>query len=283
MDFEKLGRRTRLISTLTKILTYAILILGVMAVAFPLLWAVSASLKSNNEVFVIPIQWIPTEFHWENYIEPFRERSFIRYFGNSIFAAGVTMILSLFVSSLAGYGLAKYNFFGKNFVFLGILSTMMLPVQVILIPLYLVVRDLGWLDTYAGLIIPQAITAFGIFLMRQHILSIPDDYIDAARIDGSSEFGIYFRIILPMTKSSLAALAIFSFLGSWDSFLWPLVVITTDKLRTLPLGLSLFFSEYSSNYSQALAVSIVIMIPVLIVFVLMERQFVEGLTRSGLK
>jgi multiple sugar transport system permease protein len=283
MNYDKLSQQNRARRVITRFLIYALLFIGVLIIAFPLVWAFLSSLKTNAEIFVIPIEWFPKELHWENYIEPFQERSFIRYFGNSIFAAASTMVLSLFVSSLAGYSLAKYDYFGKNLVFLAILSTMMLPVQVILIPLYLVVRDLGWLDTYAGLIIPQAITAFGIFLMRQHILSIPDDYIDAARIDGSSEFGIYWRVILPMTRSSLAALAIFSFLGSWDSFLWPLVVITKEKLRTLPLGLSLFFSEYSSNYSQALAVSIVIMIPVLIVFVLMERQFVEGLTRSGLK
>lgn len=265
------------------ILVYGILILGMAAILFPLLWALASSLKANTEIFVIPMQWIPKKLHWENYIMPFQEKSFTRYFANSFFAAFTTMFLSLFVSSLAGYSLAKYNYFGKNYVFLGILSTMMLPVQVILVPLYLVVRNLGWLDSYAGLIIPQAITAFGIFLMRQHILTIPDDYIDAARIDGSSEFGIYWRVILPMSKSALSALAIFSFLGSWDSFLWPLVVVTKNNMRTLPLGISLFFTEYSSVYNQALAVAITIMIPVLIVFILMEKQFVEGLTRSGLK
>lgn len=264
-------------------LVYGILITGVAAILFPLLWAFSSSLKTNQEIFVIPYQWIPKEFHWENYILPFQEKTFTRYLFNSLFAAFASMVLSLLVSGLAGFSLAKYNYSGKNLVFLAILSTMMLPVQVILIPLYLVVKDLGWLDTYAGLIIPQAITAFGIFLMRQHILTIPDDYIDAARIDGSSEFGIFWRVILPMSKSALAALAIFSFLGSWDSFIWPLVVITKNDLRTLPLGISLFFTEYSSVYNQALAVAITIMIPVLIVFVLMEKQFVEGLTRSGLK
>jgi ABC-type glycerol-3-phosphate transport system permease component len=280
---SNLAKKRKILNLLGSIFVYSMLLLGVSAILFPLLWAFSSSLKANNEIFVIPMQWIPKKLHWENYILPFQERSFTRYFANSLFAGFSTMFLSLFVSSLAGFSLAKYNYFGKNYIFLAILSTMMLPVQVILVPLFLVVRSLGWLDSYAGLIIPQAITAFGIFLMRQHILTIPDDYIDAARIDGSSEFGIYWRVILPMSKSALSALAIFSFLGSWDSFLWPLVVVTKNQMRTLPLGISLFFTEYSSVYNQALAVAIIIMIPMLIVFLLMEKQFVEGIARSGLK
>ncbi len=187
------------------------------------------------------------------------------------------------VASLAGFSLAKFDYAGKNLVFLAILATMMLPVQVILIPLYLVVRDLGWLDSYKGLILPQAVTAFSIFLMRQHILTLPDDYVDAARIDGSSELGILWRVILPMSKPVLSAISVFSFLGSWDSFLWPMVVITKSSLRTIPLGISLFFTEYSTQYNQALAVAIMVMVPVLVLYTILQNQFVEGMTRSGLK
>jgi ABC-type glycerol-3-phosphate transport system permease component len=193
------------------------------------------------------------------------------------------VVFSILIASLAGFSLAKYNYFGKNFVFVAILATMMLPVQVILIPLFLVVKDLGWLDSYRGLIIPQALTAFAIFLMRQHILTIPDDYIDAARIDGSSELNILWRVVLPMSKPVISAVAVFSFLGSWDSFLWPMVVITKGSLRTIPLGISLFFTEYSTQYNQALAVAIMVMIPVLILYTILQNQFVEGMTRSGLK
>jgi multiple sugar transport system permease protein len=156
-------------------------------------------------------------------------------------------------------------------------------VQVILVPLYLVVRDLGWLDSYQGLILPQAVNAFSIFLMRQHIMAIPDDYIEAARLDGASEIGILWRVLLPMSRSALSAVVIFSFLASWDSYVWPLVVVTKEQFRTLPLGLSLFFSEYSSDYGQALAAAIMIMIPMLLLFIALQRHFVEGLTRSGLK
>lgn len=268
---------------ITQLLSYAILIVGMLAIGFPILWTLVSSFKAPGEIFDVPMRWIPQTFYFENYTKPFTQTNFGVYFFNSFLAAGVTVVLSIAVASLAGFSLAKYNYFGKNFVFLAILATMMLPVQVILIPLYLVVRDLGWLDTYRGLIIPQAVTAFSIFLMRQHILTIPDDYIDAARIDGSSELGILWRVILPMSKPAISAVTVFSFLGSWDSFLWPMVVVTKSSLRTVPLGISLFFTEYSTQYNQALAVAIMVMVPVLVLYTILQNQFVEGMTRSGLK
>ncbi len=278
---QKLGKY--LAAHVGHLATYAILAAGSLLILFPIAWAVSSSLKPNADVFRIPMEWIPRELHPENYILPFQTHSFGTYFLNSLFAAGSVMVLSGAMSCLAGFSLAKYSYFGRDWAFLAILSTLMLPVQVILVPLFLVVRDLGWLDSYQGLIIPQAVTAFGIFLMRQHISTIPDDYLDAARMDGASELGILWWVIVPMSRPALAAVAIFSFLGNWDSLLWPLVVVTKDSLRTLPLGISLFFSEYASVYNQALAVSIVVMLPVLIVFIVMQRQFIEGLARSGLR
>jgi multiple sugar transport system permease protein len=266
-----------------RIVTYIVLIIGALMILFPLAWSFSAALKPNIEIFVIPMQWIPHTFQWENFVRPFIDKPFFRYFGNSLLVSGVAVLVTLVIASLAGYSLAKYSYFGKRIAFLAILSTLMLPIQVLLVPLYLVIRDLGWLDTYQGLIVPQAVNAFSIFLRRQHILSIPDDYIEAARLDGSSELGILWRVVLPMSKASLSAVAIFTFLGSWDSYVWPLVVVSHDHLRTLPLGLSLFFSEYSSNYNQALAAALMIMLPVLIVFMILQRQFVEGLSQSGLK
>ncbi len=268
---------------LAQFATYLILTIGALIILFPLAWAVSSSLKPNVDVFKIPMEWIPREVHPENYILPFKDHAFGTYFLNSLFAATCVMLLSLALSSLAGFSLAKYTYFGRDFAFLAILSTLMLPVQVILVPLYLVVRNLGWLNSYQGLIIPQAVTAFGIFLMRQHIMTIPDDFLDAARMDGASELGILWWVIVPMSRPALAAVAIFSFLGNWDSLLWPLVVVTKDSLRTLPLGISLFFSEYASTYNQALAVAIIVMLPVLIVFIIMQKQFIEGLARSGLR
>lgn len=272
-----------LIRNLRLAVIYVLLAFGALIILFPLTWAATSALKPNDQIFTIPMEWIPRSLEWMNFVRPFQEKPFAQYFANSIFAALASVLLTIVVASLAGFSLAKYQYFGKSVVFIAILSTLMLPVQVILVPLYLVVRDLGWLDSYQGLIIPQAVNAFSIFLMRQHIMSIPDDYIEAARLDGASELGILWRVILPMSRPSLAAVTIFSFLASWDSYVWPLVVVTKEQFRTLPLGLSLFFSEYSSDYGQALAAAILIMLPLLIIFILLQRQFVEGLTRSGLK
>ncbi len=267
----------------TKIATYGVLMVCAAIIIFPLLWSFLSALKPKEQVFRIPLEIFPTEWQWQNFILPFQQRPFGTYFLNSIFAAAVTILITMVVASLAGYSLAKFRYPGRGIAFLAILSTLMLPVQVILVPLYLVVRDLGWLDTYQGLIIPQAVNAFSIFLMRQHFLTLPDDYIEAARLDGASELGILWRVILPMSRPALAAVAIFSFLGSWDSYIWPLVAVTKENMRTLPLGLAGFFGEYSSEYNLALAAAFVMMLPVLIVFIIMQRYFVEGLTRSGLK
>lgn len=268
---------------INQMMSYGILLVGLLIIGFPIAWTLASSFKSHGEIFDIPMRWIPQTFHFDNYTKPFTQTNFGIYFFNSFLAAAVTVALSVAIASLAGFSLAKFDYAGKNLVFLAILATMMLPVQVILIPLYLVVRDLGWLDSYKGLILPQAVTAFSIFLMRQHILTLPDDYVDAARIDGSSEVGILWRVILPMSKPVLSAISVFSFLGSWDSFLWPMVVITKSSLRTIPLGISLFFTEYSTQYNQALAVAIMVMVPVLVLYTILQNQFVEGMTRSGLK
>jgi ABC-type glycerol-3-phosphate transport system permease component len=233
----------------------------------------------------MPVEWIPREIHLENFILPFSERSFARYYLNSIITAFCTVSITLVLASLAGFSLAKYRFPGRNFVFLTILSTMILPIQVIMVPLYLLIRSLGWLDTYQGLIIPQVVSSLGlgIFLIRQHMLGLPDDYIDAARIDGLHEVGILTKVALPMSQGSISAVVILSFVANWDSFLWPLVVVTKDYLRTLPLGVALFFGEFSSSYNQALAISLLVMAPVLLLFVAMQRRFVEGMTRYGLR
>lgn len=267
------------------LLSYAILVVGAFLILLPLVWAAISALKPNNQVFTMPVEWIPREAHFENFILPFHERPFGRYYLNSAFTAIAVTLLTLVLASLAGFGLAKYRFPGRNFIFLTFLSTMILPIQVILVPLFLLVRSFGWLDTYQGLIIPQVVGSLGlgVFLMRQHMLSLPDDYIDAARIDGSSELGILLRVALPMSQSSISAVVILSFVANWDSYLWPLIVVTKDHLRTLPLGVVLFFGEYSSKYNQALAVSLVIMAPVLLLFIVMQRRFVEGMARYGLR
>jgi len=262
---------------------YLILIIGAIVILFPIIWAISSSFKSNIEVLKIPVQWIPKEMKWENYSTPFKERPIARYFLNSIVAAGFVTISNLFFSSMAGYGFSKFNIPGKKWLFLFVLSTLMVPIQVIIVPLYLIVNHLGWINSYQGLIVPLMVNGFGVFLMRQFIMGIPDEYMDAARIDGSSEIAIFFRIVLPLSRQALAALGIFSFVANWDEFLWPLVVINSDKLSTLPLGIAKFQGTYSSQYNQLLAMSLLATLPLLIVFVFIQRRFIESLSLSGLK
>jgi ABC-type sugar transport system, permease component len=264
-------------------LRYIILIIGALAILFPIIWALSASFKSNQEVLQIPIQWIPKKLNLDNYITPFIERPFLIYFLNSVFAASVVTISNLLLSSLAGYGFSKFNIPGKKWLFLFVLSTLMVPIQVIIVPLFLIINYFGWVDSYQGLIVPLMVNAFGVFLMRQFMMGIPDDYLDAARIDGTSEIGIFFKIVLPLSTPVLAALGIFTFVSNWDEFLWPLIVINSDKLSTLPLGIAKFQGTYSSQYSQLLAMSLLAMLPLMIVFIFAQRRFIEGSSLSGLK
>lgn len=262
---------------------YTVMITGAIIICLPLFWMVSSSLKAPNRLFTIPIEWFPYEFRWENYIEAWNTAPFGRYFFNSIFVSVTTTLLNLFFCSLAGFAFAKYRFPGKNILFLFILATMMIPFHVVVVPLFTLMRDLRWLNSYAALIVPGAMSAFGIFLMRQFILTLPDELFDAARIDGASEFGIYARIVLPLSTGPLAALAVFVFLDSWNSLLWPLVTTTRDEWRTVAVGLTQFQTVHGTKYHLMMAASTLVVIPMLIVFFLLQRHFIRGVALSGIK
>ena len=184
---------------------------------------------------------------------------------------------------MAGYALAKYRFFGRHFIFLAVLSALMLPLQVTMVPLFLVVKQFHWQNTYVGIIIPFLADPFGIFLMRQYILDFPDELIEAARIDGMSEFRIFSKIVLPLVKPAMMALAIFCFREAWDLYIWPLVIITTESLRPLTLGIALFMSNYGTDWNQLLAISTIAMLPMIVIFLTLQRYFVGGIVLSGLK
>lgn len=262
----------------------AILIALCAAVLFPLVITLVYSLTPEKDIFNWPIQWIPSQPHWFNYVEPFVREHFQVYFLNSLIIAGVQMLGTLLFGSMAGYGLAKFSFPGRTIIFLFMLSTLMLPAQVILVPLYVLIRQLHWVNSYQGLIVPGLIDSFGIFLMRQFALSIPDEYILAARIDGASEFVIYYRIVLPMLTPALAALSIFTFTGSWNQFLWPLVVVDKVGLRTVPLGMTQYMNEMARpRWGELMATSVVALLPVFVVFLIAQKQFVRGAAISGLK
>lgn len=277
----KTGDRLRALGRLS---LYLVLGLGAVLMLLPFFWMITASFKSLNEVIQIPPQWLPRQWDFRNYAEVFRQQPlFGRYFLNSVIVAAVTVASVLITSSLAGYAFAKYNFRGKNVLFVFVLSTMMIPFQIRMVPLFVMVSGWKLLDTYPGLILPGLVDAFGIFLMRQFIASIPTDLIDAARIDGASEPGIFLRIILPLIQPALSALAIFTLIGNWESFLWPLLITNSDELRTLPIGLALFSGRYLERFDLQMAAATIAVLPMVLAFFVLQRRFVEGFTLTGLK
>lgn len=262
---------------------YLLIGLGAVIMLFPLFWMITTAFKADSEVFATPLRWLPSSLRWENFTIPFQQKPFVLWFANSLFVAIGVTIGNLLICSLAGYGFAKFTFPGKRVLFYLILATFMIPLQVTMVPLFLVVKSLGWTDSYTGLIVPVMVDAFGIFLMRQFIQDIPDDYIDQARIDGAGELRIWWSIVIPMLRPILSALGILTFLSNMDELLWPLILITTESLRTIPLGLSTFENTYQTVHNQLMAIALLAMLPVYLVFILFQRQIIQGMTMTGLK
>jgi ABC-type glycerol-3-phosphate transport system permease component len=273
-----------LVKIITRVFFYGFLAALGLLMILPLVWMISLASRPLSEVFVLPVTLIPKKFELFESIDSAMHRLPVtRFYFNSVFIATVTTVSQLFFCSLAGYAFAKYKFRGREILFTLVLATGMIPFMAIVIPLFIVVRDLGWLDSYTGLIVPSLVSPFGIFLMRQFISGMPDELLDAARIDGAREIGIYFRIVLPLIRPALATLAIFSFLASWDSFLWPLVVLNRTELYPLTLGLGKFQGEHFTVWNELMAVAFISVLPSLIVFILFQRYFVKGIVLSGIK
>jgi multiple sugar transport system permease protein len=261
----------------------ALLLSLTLAFIFPILWMVSTSFQAGEKMFQLTTEWIPSEWHPENYPNALSRAAFGQYFLNSGIVSIGVMVGNIVFGTLAGYGLAKFRFPGDRFVLLAILSTLMLPLEVTLVPTFLVVHYFGWLNTYQGIIGPLLIDAFGIFLMRQSILSIPSDYIEAARMDGAGELRILWQIIVPQCLPALAVLAIFSFRDSWDQFLWPLTIVSVDRMRTYPLGLVQFGEDYGNPPTEQMAIAVLATVPVFLLFWLLQRGVNRGFGLSGLK
>ena len=262
-------------------LVYLVLTLGIVPMLFPFVWMVLTSLKPFQEVFSLNL--LPSNPTLANYVQLFSRTLFPRWFLNSTIVAAITVASVLFFDSLVGYTLAKLPFPGKNVVFVLILSTLFVPTEMLVLPWYQMSAQYGWLDTYWGILFPGIMTAFGVFLMRQAFATLPDELLDAGRIDGLSEFGIFLRIALPLVKPSLAALAILTFIGNWNAYLWPLIVSESREMYTLPVGLSLFSGEVGAQWNLITAGSAVAVIPMMIVFIIFQRHILEGVVRSGLK
>ena len=249
----------------------------------PILWMTTTSFQAGDKMFQLDTEWIPSVWHPENYSNALAAAPFARYFLNSTIVSAAIMAGNLVFGTLAGYGLAKFRFPGDRIVLLVILATLMLPLEVTLVPTFLVVHQLGWLNTYQGLAGPLVIDAFGIFLMRQSMLAVPSDYIEAARIDGAGELRILWKIMLPQCRPALAILAVFAFRDSWDQYLWPLTVVSVDRLRTYPLGLVQFGQDYGNPPTEQMAVAVMATIPVFLLFAVLQRAIRRGFGLSGLK
>lgn len=271
------------IHPLFRVTQYLLLAVGAAVVLVPLIWMISTSLKPINEVFTIPVQWVPNPPLWENYPVALAQRNFARYFYNSVVVSVLVTALNLLLASLAAYGIAKYEFRGKRVVFILILSVMMLPVEVRVVPQFLLIRAFGWLDTLTALIVPNAVTALAVFIMHQFFITVPNELIESARMDGASEIRGFFGIVLPNSAPAMSSLVILTFLMIWNDYFWPLVAISTDANRTLPLGIAMFNDVYQAQYHHLMAVSILVTLPVVVVFLLMQRRFIEGVLMTGIK
>ena len=262
---------------------YTLLFAGCAIMLLPFFWMVTTSFKTELEVMKMPPQWIPKDWQWENYVKAWNVAPFGRYFFNSFFISITTTIGEVITTILAAYAFAKMRFFGKNVLFAILLGTLMIPGQMLLIPNYVTIYRLGWLDKYQALIIPWLASVFGIFLLRQFFRSIPDELRDAARIDGCSQFRFLWRVVVPLSKPAIVTVALLKFLGSWNAFLWVLIMTTSKELRTVPVGLSMFSTEMGTVYEQLMAASVLAIIPVLILFFFTQKQFIQGVARTGIK
>lgn len=277
----KSARRKAIIS---KIFVYLILILMAAVMIIPFLWMLSASVKSDREVFQMnPFVWIPENPKWDNYVKIWTKIPFLKFVENTVFLTLIVTFLQLLTSSFAAYSFAKLNFKYKKGLFLAYIATIAVPWQVYMVPQFLMMRKFGLNDKLSAIVCLQAFSAFGVFMMKQFYEGIPDDLCEAARIDGMSEYRIYAKIMLPLSKPALSTLTIFTFVTTWNDYLGPLIYLKSPEKKTIQLGLKMFISQYSSDYGLIMAGSVLSLIPVIIVFLFLQKYFVEGVAATGLK
>ena len=264
-----------------RIITWTLLFIGGLIMISPLAFMFATSFKTADQVY--DLRLIPAAPTLANYIAILADGRFLRWFLNSLVVATIVTLSNCFFDSLVGYTLAKFEFRGRYFIFLAILSTLMIPTEMLVIPWYLMSSQLGWLDSYWGIMFPGMMTAFGTFLMKQFFETVPNDFLEAARVDGLNEFQIWWKVALPLVTPALSALAIFTFLGNWTAFFWPLIVTTSKELYTLPVGLSSFAVEQSIQWEMIMTGAAIATLPTLIVFLVLQRYIVRGVMLAGLK
>lgn len=280
-------RRSRLDSSgrvRTPVWLYVVLAAGMLLMIGPFVWMLLGSVKPENEIRQVPPTWLPERVTTENFTELFERLDFPTFFGNSLLVAVVVTLGNLVLASMVGYALAKLDFPGRRVIFALVVGTLMVPGMAVFIPQFVLVANLGLVNTYPGLILPFLVQPFGIFLMRQFIGGLPDELIDAARIDGAGELRIFARVILPLCGPALATLAILTFLGSWNNFLWPLVVAQSEDKYTLPIALALYsVGENRTQFGLLLAGAVVVAIPMIVVFLALQKHFTQGIATTGIK
>jgi multiple sugar transport system permease protein len=264
---------------------YSVLLCGAFLTVLPFVFTFLSSFKTAAEIRTVPPTFFPQVYTLDNYATIFSDKDLplVLFYRNSLLIAGTNVVTNLFTSSLFGYILAKYTFPGKRLLFGFVLLQLMIPFQVTMIPNYLILVQLRLINNILGLIIPSALSAFGIFLMRQFMKTIPDELLDAARVDGASEWTIYLRIVVPQLSPALATLGVLIFMFNWNAYLWPLIVLTSQEMRTLPIVLAWYTTQYTNELNLSMAASVLVMAPVLVVFVLAQRWIIQGFTLSGLK
>ena len=266
-----------------RILLYMLILALAAVMLVPFLWMISASIKLNKDVFTYPVKWIPEKLEWSNYSKIWKEIPLLLFFKNSAKLTIIITAIQVFTSSFAAYAFAKLHFKGRDLLFILYICTIAVPWQVYMVPQYIMVGKMSLTDSHLGMIMMQSFTAMGVFLMRQFYTSIPDELCEAARIDGLTEYGIYFRVVLPLAKGGIATLIISSFVTVWNDFMGPLIYLSSLEKKTLQLGLRMFISQYSSEYNLIMAASIVSLIPVFVMFAALQKFFTEGIAASGIK
>ncbi|MBI3307131.1 MAG: carbohydrate ABC transporter permease [Candidatus Omnitrophica bacterium] len=290
LTLEETKRRQRRNEILKKIGSYILLAVGAVTMIAPFLWMLTTSLKAPGTLTAFSSfgkgwweEWIPTAFEWRNYTRVWEVVPFAQFYFNSFFVAACATLAQVGTSAMSAYAFARLQFPGRDRLFFAYLATMMVPGAVTMIPVFILLRYLGWIDSYKAVIFPAAFTAYGTFMMRQFFLTLPKELEDAAKIDGCSYVGIFWRIILPLSKPALATLTTFTFMGNWMSFMWPLIVLNSAEKFTLPIGLAYFRSVYGTDYTLLMAASIMMIFPILLIFAFNQRFFVEGIKLTGIK
>ncbi|MCK8485792.1 carbohydrate ABC transporter permease [Paenibacillus sp. MBLB2552] len=276
-------RANKQAKTVAKIFAYLVLAVVILCMLVPYAWMLSSSLKLNKDVFSFPMHWIPDAPRWLNYAEIWTRIPLGRFIYNTAKLSVIVTVLQLLTSSFAAYAFSKLRFKGRNLLFLGYIATIAIPWQAYMVPQFIMMRSMGLNNTHLAIIFLQAFSAFGVFLMRQFYQSIPDELCEAARIDGLSEYGIWGKIMLPLSKPALSTLTIFTFVNTWNDFLGPMIYLTRTDLKTIQIGLRMFITQYSAEYGLIMAASVVSIIPVLIVFLALQKYFVQGVASSGIK